>query len=184
MKTVMLQKMRNLPANTFSEMGKFGSLTVLFFVIFHFCVSMNASASDEPDLSTPEKTLALFVKAFKIGDGSLLNEVLAPNVSLPEFNAIQRIDCPSPEIQGFDVKKLRVVLRKGQYATESEPGDIEAYVVLQVNETAGKRNPNCIILLWEKGVYLLRNIKDKWKIVAVVPFWPEEIQKDIEKVSK
>ena len=176
----MLEENGNLPANTSREMGKFGSLTALFFVIFHCLEPTNATASDMLDFSTPEKTLAHFVKAFRIGDDDLLNEVLAPNASLPEFNPIQKIDCPSPEIEGFDVTKFRVVLKTGQYAAESEPGDVEAYVILKVKEKVRRKNSNCIISLWEKGAYLLRRIRNKWKIVAVVPFLPE----DTEKLSK
>jgi len=180
----MLKEIGHLPRNTVRKMGKFGSLTPLFVLIFNFCVPLNAPASDTLDFSTPDKTLALFVKAFKIGDDNLLDEVLAPNASLPEFNPIQKIDCPSPEIEGFDVTKFRVVLNRGQYISESKPGDIEAYVILKVNEKLREKNSKCIISLWEKGAYLLRSINNKWKIVDVVPFWPEEIEKESEKLSK
>ncbi len=50
------------------------------------------------DLSTPEKALGVFIEAFKTGDNSLLDFVLAENASIPEFNALQVIKCPSPEI--------------------------------------------------------------------------------------
>lgn len=126
------------------------------------------------DLTTPEKTMALFVKAFTIGDDNLLTEVLAPNASLPEFNPMQKINCPSPRIKGFDVRKFRVVLSKGQYAADSQPGDIEMYVRLIIDENVAKNG--CKMSLWEKGTYLLRSTNNKWKIVAVAPFWPDEIE--------
>jgi hypothetical protein len=171
-------------------------LTILFgcYLIFSSSITTSESAENQDlksnlsskgiDLSTPEKTIALFVKAFKIGDDNLLSEVLVPNASLPEFNPIQKIECPSPWITGFDIRKFRVVLRKEQYAADSEPGDIEVYVLLKTDEKLMARNSKCMVALWKKGAYLLRSIDNKWKIVAVAPFWPEEVQKDIEKLSK
>ncbi len=132
--------------------------------------------SEEIDLSSPEKTITLFVKAFQHGDDDLLKKVLAPDASLPEFNSIQKIECPSPWIIGFDIRKFRVVLKRGQYAADSEPGDIEVYVLLKADEELMVKNPKCMMALWEKGVYLLRSIDNKWKIVAVAPFWPEEVE--------
>jgi hypothetical protein len=174
----------------------FKIMTILFgcYLVFPSAITVCESAdkgdlksylsSREIDLSTPEKTIAFFVKAFKIGDDNLLNEVLAPNASLPEFNPIQKLECSSPWIIGFDIRKFREVLIKGQYAAGSEPGDIEVYVLLKADEKLTEKNSKCMVALWEKGVYLLRRTDNKWRIVAVVPFWPEEVQKDIEKLSK
>ncbi len=136
------------------------------------------------DLSTPEKAIGVFVKAFQMGDDNLLNEVLGPNASLPEFNPIQKIECPSPWITGFNITKLRVVVKKGQYAADSEPGDIEVHVLLKADQTLSRNSRKCMVALWEKGVYLLRSSGDKWRIVAVAPFWPEEAQNDNDGVSE
>lgn len=162
---------------------------IIYFILFSifFCFSIHNVAGqtnnrdlrsetdqDKIDLSTPEKTIALFVKAFRIGDNSLLSKALASNASIPEFNPIQKITCPSSRLKEFDIRKFRVVLSKGQYAADSQPGDVELYVLLISDESTVQNK--CKMSLWEKGVYLLRNIDNNWKIVAVAPFWPDELE--------
>jgi len=178
------------------DMGAIKFITVLFvcYLVSSSVITVCESAEKrdlesnlslgEIDLSTPEKTIALFVKAFQHGDNDLLKKVLAPDASLSEFNPIQKVECPSPWIKGFDIRKFRVVLRKGQYAADSEPGDIEVYVHLKADEKLIVKDSKCMLALWEKGVYLLRSTNNKWRIVAVAPFWPEEVEKDTEKLSK
>jgi hypothetical protein len=126
------------------------------------------------DLSTPEKAIDLFVKSFRVGDDSMLSAVLTPHAAIPEFNPLQKIECPSPQITGFDIKKSHVVTDKEQIVSDSIPGDIEAHVALKIDKNL--INKKCAISLWEKGVYVLRNSTSGWHIVSVIPFWPEEVK--------
>ncbi len=124
------------------------------------------------DLSTPEKAIDLFVKSFRVGNDSMLSAVLAPNATIPEFNPLQKIECPSPQITGFDIKKSHVVIDNDQIVSDSKPGDTEAHVILKIDKNLVKKK--CRISLWEKGVYVLRKSDNGWHIVAIIPFWPKE----------
>ncbi len=126
------------------------------------------------DLSTPEKAIDLFVKSFRLGSDSMLSTVLAPNATVPEFNPLQKIECPSPQITGFDIKKSHVVKGKDQIVSNSKLGDTEAHVILKIDKNLVKKK--CRISLWKKGVYVLRKSDSGWHIVAIVPFWPEETE--------
>ena len=126
------------------------------------------------DLSTPEKSIDLFVKSFRVGDDSMLSAVLAPHAAIPEFNPLQKIECPSPQITGFDINKSQVVTDKEHIVSDSKPGDIEAHVIIKVDKNL--LNKKCKISFWGKGVYVLRKSAKGWQIVAIIPFWPEEAE--------
>ena len=69
-------------------------INILIIILIFFTPSIltgedNSIKSKNIDLSTPEKTLDVFIQAFKTGNDSLLNFVLAKNASIPEFNAIR-----------------------------------------------------------------------------------------------
>jgi hypothetical protein len=137
--------------------------------------STTQSKKNNYDLSKPENTIDLFMKAFRIGDDSMLSEVLAPHADIPEFNPLQKIECPSPQIIGFDIKKSYVVVGKEQGVTDSQPGDLEAHVILKIDKSLV--NKKCMLGLWEKGVYVLRYTANEWRIVSIIPFWPEDVER-------
>jgi hypothetical protein len=150
-------------------------ILILFLILFLPFSEIIAKENEDIDISTPEKSFKVFVDAFRVGNDRLLDEVLIQNASIPEFHPLQKIECSSPAIVGFDITKFRVVLQKGQYSEQSQPGDIEIHAIIKFDESLLKKS-KCHISLWSKGVYLFRSIKGRWKIVAAIPFWPEGIQ--------
>ena len=155
-------------------------------IILVGCSALSCSPEDIktntgiPDLSSPEKAIAVFVQAFQTGNDGLLNTVATQN-ALPEFNPMQRVDCPTPSLIGFEIQRRRVTQDEGQYANASQRGDVELYVKLKWDETR-ELEPNCKAenLLWSKGVYLLRNTDGDWRIMSCAPFWPDESEKHLE----
>ncbi len=125
-------------------------------------------------LSKPEHAIDLFVKAFRVGDDAMLSAVLFPHAAIPEFNPLQKIECPSPELTGFNITKSHVVTGNDKAVAYSQQGDIEAHVLLKFNKK--NINKKCLVALWEKGVYVLRNTSNGWLIIAIIPFWPEDVE--------
>jgi len=132
------------------------------------------------DLSTPEKTIKNFYDAFKLGNDAILEQVLAKDASIPEFNPIQKILCPSPEIVGFEVKKSRVIQDKDQGTSQTIAGDVEIHILLKIDKLLrqSKENKcNATNSLNIKSVYYLRKIDNNWRIVSALPFWTDNVQK-------
>jgi len=171
----------------YSMIKSFKINVLIIIIIFSIpAILFGGGYSNNPknlDLTTPEKTLGVFIQAFKTGDDNLLDFVLAKNASIPEFNALQVIKCPSPEMVRYEIKRFRVVTKKGQYARDSLPGDIEVYVLLIEDEALIGSDSSCNIrnAIPYKGVYLLRSFDGAWKIVSAAPFWPDEIKALMEK---
>jgi len=133
------------------------------------------SKFSEIDLTSPEKTIFYFFEAFKTGNDKLLDIVLTPDASIPEFNPLQKIFEPNPYIIGVDINKIRFVKETKVYPDgfTITPSDIEVYVTIKYDKSFFKDQtmPDGHV------AFLLRKIDNKWKIISMIPFWPEEMIK-------
>jgi len=124
------------------------------------------------DLSTPEKTIALFFKALIDGNDKLFHEVLGPDAMIPEFNPLQKIDEANPRIAGAEIIRSHVIKESKVYPDgfTVKPSDIEVYVTMKYDPIFFKDGtmPDGHV------AFLLRKIDNKWKIISMIPFWPEE----------
>jgi hypothetical protein len=137
---------------------------------------VNRNRSTTIDLSTPEQAVFYFYEAFRIGDDSMLEKVLAPDAILPEFNPVQKLDQPNPSVLGADINKIRVIDRKINYLDSGfviKPGDVEIYVTVRFSPQMETKDSGSASLD-NKPCFLTRKIDHQWKIVAVYPFWPED----------
>jgi hypothetical protein len=135
--------------------------------------SRDVSRLRKTDLSDPLKTVDLYFEAFRIGDDKLLDLVLAPNAVIPEFNPLQKIMSPDQRIIGPEIVKINKVTVKKKYADPdffTQIDDVEVYVKVKYkdfpHDAANTSN--------DHRVFLLRKFKDGWKIIAEIPFWPED----------
>ncbi len=156
--------------------------TVLVLLIFVFmallpmemacsnaATSLNEAAND---LSTPEKAINMFFEAFRTGNDSLLDRVLAPGASIPEFNPMQKIVSPYPHIGEVVINRIDMVNERRRYAAPdsyTKPSDLEVRVTI-------KYDPQFMSVTEGREIFLLRKIDSKWKIIAEVLFWPEDIE--------
>jgi len=129
------------------------------------------------DLSTPDKTIEMYFQAFISGDDSLFDKVLGPNAVIPEFNPIQKITEPHPDIIRPEIVSKKEVGQRRKYADPdffTEPSDVEVYVNVRYDEKYFKDKA----LPVDHRVFILRNIGSDWKIIAEAPFWPENVGPD------
>lgn len=118
------------------------------------------------DLSTPEATINTFVEAFRIGSDSQLSKTLGPDAKLYEFNSVNKIECPTPEINTSKVKSI----------IEIHEEEVELLLLIESSKEPDKGECARKNLLPEKSIYVIRKLGEEWKIIQAAPFWPYNIE--------
>jgi len=122
------------------------------------------------DLSTPEKTIKLFFKAFRTGDNRLLDKVLAPYALISEFNPLQRIESPASYIKEPQIIWTKVLNERRKYSDPdfyTEPTDVEIYLSIESDPSQLKNK----FLPKHYRTYILRKFGEKWKIIYEYTPW-------------
>ena len=119
-------------------------------------------AHSAEDLSSPDATINTFVEAFRNGNESQLSKTLAPDAKLYDFNPVNKIECPTPEITASKVKSIIEI--------HEEEVELLLFIKLSKKPNKGKCNPKNV--LPEKSIYVIRKFGREWKIIQAAPFWP------------